>query len=90
MKLMIKLTMMVLFLGLCVAAAPVSTASSGSCSTESIPTVESESITTRTNCAPVEIGEEKIAGQFEDGTLLYVTLVECESSDPEARGEETR
>ena len=89
MKWKIKSTIMALFLGLCVAAVPVSAAPSGSGSTESIPTMESRSITARTNCAPVEIGEEKIAGQFEDGTLLYVTLVECESSNPAARSEET-
>lgn len=90
MKVKIKSTIMVLFLSLCAAVTHVSAASSSAgCSTECIPAAESKSIIVRTNDAPMEIGEEKIAGQFEDGTLLYVTLVECESSNPAARSEET-
>ena len=89
MKLKTQSIIMVLFLCLCIAATSVSAASSGSSSIESSSAAESKGIITRSNHAPTEIGEEKIAGQFEDGTLLYVTLVECESSNPAARSVET-
>ncbi len=89
MKLKTQSIIMVLFLCLCIAATPVSAASSGSGSIESSSAAESKGIITRSNHAPTEIGEEKIAGQFEDGTLLYVTLVECESSNSAARSVET-